>query len=182
MHYQTKQDLKSLLKLLATPVLLVVLGLILLFSPDTASALVGKILGYGILLVGIASGVSAVMDKTGLVLKVILSLAFVILGGWLVRNPMALAEWIGRLVGSVLVVRGVLDLQDGIDWKHGLPMEIVTIVLGVILILLPRTTSRLVITLAGAAVLACGIFTGMRRLGLRKRLREPDESNIIDAL
>ena len=41
-----KDTILSVIRLIATPVLLMVLGLILLIHPDSASALVAQILGW----------------------------------------------------------------------------------------------------------------------------------------
>ena len=53
---------------------------------------------------------------------------------------------------------------------------------GVVLILLPMTTSRLMFSLCGLVVLIIGIVMLLDRLRDRKRLNEPEDPNIIDAL
>ena len=55
-----KDTILSVLRLIATPVLLMVLGLILLIHPDSASALVAQILGWVLVIAGVVFAVSAV--------------------------------------------------------------------------------------------------------------------------
>ena len=55
-----KDTILSVIRLIATPVLLMVLGLILLIHPDSASALVAQILGWVLLIAGVVFAVSAI--------------------------------------------------------------------------------------------------------------------------
>ena len=48
-----KKDMQSMVRLMLTPVLMVILGIVLVVRPDSASALVGKVLGWVLLVVGI---------------------------------------------------------------------------------------------------------------------------------
>ena len=47
-----KTEFTTLVKLLITPVLMIVLGIALVVRPDSASALVGKILGWVLIFMG----------------------------------------------------------------------------------------------------------------------------------
>ncbi len=49
----------ALLRRFMTPVVLIVLGLVLVLSPDSASALIAKVLGWILLASGIGFGVAA---------------------------------------------------------------------------------------------------------------------------
>lgn len=163
---------------LAPPAAVIVCGLILLISPDTASGLVGKILGWGLILGGAGFAVSAVALQGGTAGKVLLALVCLALGTWLLRNPMALAKGLGRFLGLVLAIRGIQDLIRS-SYAQAKVLSAAIAGLGLVLILLPMTTSRVVFSLCGAVVLVLGI--GM----LVNRLREnpsDDDPNIIDAL
>lgn len=174
-----KHDLRSLLSLLASPVLLMLLGVILLFNPDSAPALVSRVLGWCIFLAGIGFGVSAMVRSSGTAWKVIAAIACLSLGGWLIRHPLAMAAGIGRLLGILLLIRGGRDIFQ----KNGGLWGLVTAVLGLVLILLPMTTSRLVFSACGLVMAAAGVLMLLDRLR-RRRLEpgEPDDPNIIDAL
>ena len=58
-----KYTFPQLLSLLGMPILTVVVGLVLLLSPDTASALVGKILGWIAVLAGLALLASGILGN-----------------------------------------------------------------------------------------------------------------------
>ena len=176
-----KDNILSLLQLIATPVLLMVLGLILLIHPDSASALAAQILGWVLLAAGVVFAVSAIAGHYGTVGKVLSAVGCFAVGMWLLRNPLLLAAGLGRLAGILLVIRGIRDILDAARRRCGLLSAIVTTVLGAVLIALPMTTSRVVIGLCGLLVLIVGVAILVDRLRTR-RLKEPPASNIIDAL
>ena len=177
-----KNDMLSLLYTLLTPALLMLLGFVLLVNPDSASALIAKLIGWFLVAVGIGFGISAVVSKRGQTGKGITAVLLVVIGGWLAKNPLMLAAWIGRLVGIVLLIDGVGDFLHAKDWGVSRLFPVIVAVLGVILILLPMTTSRLVFSLCGLVVLIIGAAMLIDRLRDRRRLNPPDDPNIIDAL
>ena len=183
-----KEKISSLVSRFLMPVLLMVLGLVLLFNPDTASALIARLLGWGLVAVGIVLGVSAISSQAGQAGKGIAAVLFVVVGGWLAGNPLTLAAWIGRLVGILLVIGGLQDVSQCRKQGNRFVMPLITAMVGVVLVVLPMTTSRLVFSLCGLVVLVTGAAMFLDRLAGRKRLEgtgEPEEledPNIIDAL
>lgn len=176
-----KRDLLSLVYQLASPVALILLGLVLIINPDTASALIARLLGWGMLLAGIGIGVAAIFSKRGQVGKGVAAVGCVTIGGYLMRNPLILAAGIGRLLGILLILRGGRDVVLSNRSGHGRMLAIITVVVGVVLTVLPLTTSRLVFSLCGVAVLGIGIAMLIDRLKDRRYLEDHDP-NIIDAL
>jgi uncharacterized membrane protein HdeD (DUF308 family) len=141
-----KEDILAYVRLLAVPVLTVLLGLILLFSPDTASALVGKILGWVFVLTGAGVGAGVFLgEKTRQNNRIVWSVIFLVLGIWILREPLMLAK-----------------------------------ILGLVLVMLPLTTSRLVFTVVGVVLIGVGIAEGIDRIRGRKLLNEGGDPNIID--
>ena len=180
-----KENISSLVSRFLMPVLLMVLGLVLLFNPDTASALIARLLGLTLVAVGIILGVSAISSPGGQAGKGIASVLFVVVGGWLAGNPLMLAAWIGRLVGILLVIGGLQDISQCRRRGVRFVMPLVTAIVGVVLVVRPMTTSRLVFSLCGLVVLVTGIAMFLDRLKGRNRLEgpgEPEDPNIIDAL
>lgn len=177
-----KRDYLSLLYLLASPVLLIVLGLILIISPDTASALIARVLGWVVILVGIGIGVAAIFDRNGAVFKGLAAVGCVTVGGFLMRNPLILAAGIGRVLGILLILRGGRDFFLSRRGGHGQLLAIITTIVGVVLAVLPMTTSRLVFSACGVVVLLIGGAMLLQRLRERKYLDDGGDSNIIDAL
>ena len=177
-----KQDLLSLVKLLLVPILLILLGLILVVNPDTASALISAVIGYVLIFSGICAGIAAVFSHTGKVGKGIAAAVLVIVGGWLTMHPLWLTAWISRFLGMLIMVNSGMDLIYAWKQKRNVVFYAAATAIGAVLILLPMTASRLVFTLCGIAVLVIGAVMLLDRIRGRRWLKEGDAPNIIDAL
>ena len=175
-----KHQISEFVSRFATPVVLIVLGLVLIFCPDTASALISKVVGWGLLMAGIVIAVAMVVDSNWSVSKVLTVLTLVILGGWLMTHPLAWAAWGGRIIGLLLLLRGIRDFTQSV-FTQGKVLSVVTAVLGLALILLPMTASRMVFSLCGFVILAVGGGMLAERVWEKKN-EEDDDPNIIDAL
>ena len=176
-----KDEIFSLLRLILAPVLVIALGLVLIWNPDSATALISKILGWILICIAVGIGLSAVFQESGRVGKGIAAVLFAVAGGWLVRNPLALAAWIGRFVGVLLVIDGLQDIANLRRAGRRFMMPLIATAVGVILVVMPMATSRLVFTLCGVVVLVIGVGMLLERLRGKKRL-ESSKDDIIDAL
>lgn len=174
-----KENLFALVRELLAPAALIVLGAVLLFNPDSASALISKLLGWCVIAFAIGFGIAAIASDTGKMGKGITAVILAVVGGWLTNNPLALAAWIGRLVGIFLVVDGVQDILHLRSQGQRFVLPLIATVVGAVLILLPMTTTRLVFSVCGAVVLFIGILMLLDRLRGKKQLRSGD-SDIID--
>ena len=170
------------LQLLLAPAVLMLLGLVLAVNPDSASVLIAKLLGWLLALIGAGFGITALGSPQGRTGKVFAAIVLAVAGGWLVNNPLALAAWIGRFISIALLVNGVSDFGTAHRCGMKPSFSLVSILLGIILILLPMTASRLLFRLCGLVVAGVGIAMLLSRLKGRPRLQEPEDPNIIDAL
>lgn len=177
-----KTEVQTLIKLLITPVILMILGLVLIFCPDSAAALLVRILGWILVVVSIGFGVAALAVPGYLVSKVLGAVLFALAGIWMIANPLALAAWVGRLAGILLMIQGIQDLLYLRCRIGSVLLPVLTTVLGVVLVLLPMTTSRLVFVCIGIAILVTGLLMTLERVRGWKQFREPEDPNIIDAL
>lgn len=179
-------DFRKLLNVFGGPVLMAVLGLILLISPDSASALIAKIAGWVLL---IACGLAALSFFTGGVRggRLFFAVAGALAGLWLLCNPLVLASALGRFAGVLLLYRGGRDLWEYYQLHRAgnftkLPIVgIVSAILGAVLFFLPMSASRLLFSLVGLVLIAVAIAEIYDRLKIRGLLEEGDP-NIIDAL
>ena len=176
-----KEDFFSLIRLILAPALVILLGLVLIWNPDSATALISRILGWILICIAVGIGLSAVFQESGRVGKGIAAVLFAVAGGWLVRNPLALAAWIGRFVGVLLVIDGLQDIANLRRAGRRFMMPLIATAVGVILVVMPMATSRLVFTLCGVVVLIIGVGMLLERLRGKKRL-ESSKDDIIDAL
>lgn len=178
----------QLVKLLAMPALTVILGLILLLSPDSASALVGKVLGWAILLGAAALGAGAFLGTPAnrnnrIVWTVICFTA----GVWILMNPLTIAKFLGRVLGLALMIRSGQSLAANIRYQGGklvisqeLVVPAVIAIVGAVLVILPMATTRVVFNLVGIVLICVGIAGGIDRLKGQKLLDEGEDPNIID--
>lgn len=177
----------QLISLLAAPVLLVVLGLVLLFSPDTASALVGKLLAWVCILAALALGAGAFFGiparRSNRILWAVICLAA---GVWMLKNPLTIAKFLGRVLGLTLVLLGARSTTDNIRYQgnqpilsRGLILGVVTMLAGAVLVLLPLASSRMFFHIVGIGLICIGIAQGADNLRGRKLLDDGD-SSIID--
>lgn len=176
-----KKEIWNLAYQLASPVLIMLLGLVLFFSPDTASALIARLIGWGLTLAGIGIGISAIADRRGAVGKGFAAVGCVCVGGWLAAHPLILAAGIGRILGILIAARGLRDVFLARERGHGNLLAVITTVVGLVLVVLPMTTSRLVFSLCGVVILVIGVAMLLDRLKDRRYLDRGDD-NIIDAL
>ncbi|MDO5545734.1 MAG: DUF308 domain-containing protein [Eubacteriales bacterium] len=175
-----KRQISEFVSRFATPAVLILLGLVLIFCPDTASALISKVVGWGLLMAGIIVAVAMVVDRNWSVSRILTILVLVGLGRWLMNHPLAWAAWGGRIIGVLLLLRGIRDFTQS-DFTQGKVLSVVTAVLGLGLILLPMTASRMVFSLCGVVILAVGGGMLAERIWEKKNW-EDDDPNIIDAL
>ena len=172
----------DLLKLLLTPVLLLVLGLILMLSPDSATAVVARIIGWILVAIGVGCGLSAIGDRIAVAGKVIAALIFCGVGWWMIAHPLLLAAWIGRLVGILLMIQGIQDILYMRSLRGSVLLPVVAAIVGAVLVVLPMTTSRVVFAVIGGVVSFIGLVMLIDRIRSRRQLDEPQDPNIIDAL
>lgn len=156
------------------PATMILLGLILLLVPDSASAIIAYLIGGILTLGGIVFAIGALLDRS--VSKGFWAFVCLGLGSVLAANPLLLARNVGRFLGILLAMEGGDCLRKG-NWIFG----VVILVAAVALILSPMALSRLVFSLCGLVVLAIGIGMLMDRLKHQKSLNKGDD-NIIDAL
>jgi len=175
-----KQDIFSAVQLYLAPVLVILLGLLLLINPDSASVLLSKLMGGLLILVAVVVGIVALFGQQKRIFKLVCAVLILNCGILLTRNPLLLASFAGRVVGLLLFMDGLGDLINA--HRRGIRglMPLLVTILGGVLILMPMTASRLVFGLCGLAVTVIGIFMLLDRL--RRKLPEGDDPNIIDAL
>ena len=121
-----------------------------------------------------------VVDRNWSMSRILTILVLAGLGRWLMDHPLAWAAWGGRIIGLLLLLRGIRDFTQSV-FTQGKVLSAVTAVLGLVLILLPMTASRMVFSLCGAVILAVGGGMLAERVWEKKNWGN-DDPNIIDAL
>lgn len=166
-------------------VLMIVCGALLALNPDSASALVSAILGWALIVMGVMLIVGGFLSgrEWGAIFQGAL---FLVCGSWLHRSPLMIASVLGLILGVVAVRQGWRAAKNaqrtkrsGGAWIPGTVLAAVELLVGVRLILSPLSVSRLVLTVAGIAMAACGIWDLIDQHRARRRI--PGTEHIVDA-
>ena len=180
-------------------VILILLGLVLLIRPDSGAKALTLTFGWLLVLIGGIGVGGALMAKLTFGYGAMgTSLTMLLVGILIVSRPMMLASLLGMILGAYLVFSGIGSFADarrlrinGRSSLFGLIWAVVSVAVGVYLMAAPMATSRIVMMVAGLAMIACGIgsiVTHARVQKLRQDLYRAqrsamdglDEDNIID--
>lgn len=159
------------------PAITVFLGLVLLLNPDSVTSLLGVVVGLVIALIGCALLISFFFGSTKDGLRLAGAIILMILGFSIVKSPLSLVSQFGRFMGVLLVLKSVRELTGEAELR-GKTLSVITGIVGLILILVPMSSSRLLISGCGCVVLLVGI--GML-IDVRRQLKNPPKDDIIDA-
>lgn len=170
--------LKQKFQMFLTPVLMVILGIILLVRPDSASALVGKILGWMLIAAGVVCTAFIIKIRDFVVFRAVPAIACFAVGVWLLNHPLALASVLGRVAGIVIALQGIQDILHAIEWKCSMTWAVVATAVGVLLVCVPMTASRVVMGLCGVALILLGAAEGYGRMKLGSPIAE---GTVLDA-
>lgn len=168
--------------------LVILLGLVLVCSPDTASVFIARLVGWILILAG--SG-NLLLALTGMASSRVPALVWdavaLGIGIFIVCFPLVLAEALGRFFGLFLVIWGSGSIRSALQrkradlpWQAGLTVACVTLGAGILLFLLPMTLSRVILKLCGLVLILIGavdIFATRRE----QKAIEGRRPDIIDA-
>ena len=174
-----KDKYLQMARLLLTPLVMILLGLLLLLRPDSASALVGRVIGWILVVIGGGLVLDSILVRDAMAGRILFAAVTLAVGVWLVRNPLRLAAMVGRIAGLLILIRAAQDIVNASRWNCGMRYAIVSALIGAVLIVLPMTTSRLVMVLLGLVVIVLGGLMAWDRLKLGKLLSDGDDG-IID--
>ena len=175
-----KTDYFTLLCELASPIAMILVGVILVIAPDTATVLISRMLGWILTLVGIGFGIGAILNHSKAISRGITSVGLVCIGGYLSANPLLLAAFAGKLIGILILLRGIRDLFLARNQGYGQILAGIITAVGALLVLLPMTVSRLLFSGCGLVILVAGVWMLIQKI--RNRQLPPGRPDIIDAL
>ena len=149
-----------------TAVLTLILGILLISSPGTAMRTVFLLVGWTLVISGAASLLTAIFSKGQPVGQGDLVLGLIQLATGLVvlMRPGFLMSLAGIVVGFVLLIHGIHDIQHareskalGYDWKLSMGVGIAAVVMGVIVMINPFSTIETLLRIAGIFLLVDGL-------------------------
>lgn len=176
-----KNKIKTLWTLFGFPAALIVFGLILVASPDSAIMLVTRLLAWIFVIYGAACIIGILVDKAwGQPGKWVWPVICLAVGTFFLRRPMLLADVIGRVIGVLLTYQGMNDLRRS-HYGASKILAVVSLVAGAILIFLPRTLTQTIIGVCGLVLIIIGIENLLNKLREYKLLEQGSDPDIIDA-
>lgn len=176
-------DMNRILKLAkrcAGEIFMILCGAVLLFFPDTAVALVTKIVAWVLVGIGVFKVMKNLKDSATYWGDWVATVLYFLLGGYLLVNPLVISETIGRFLGILLIIHGMSDLRAS-RYGSGRAIGILTAVAGMVLVVIPRTLFNTLLGLAGLVLLIVGIINLVDKLRHGRYLDQGGDPNIIDA-
>ena len=168
------RKIEKFLKDFGLHILTVLAGLVLLCNPDGATALVTKLVGWFMVILGAWILIEPALKKIHIATGTWIHGGLLILVGvLLLAKPMIIADSLGRLFGILLVIEGISNLKSG--------LRVLTLVGGIILILMPRTLFHTLLGVVGLVLIVIGVVNILGKVRDRKRLEAGKDPNLIDA-
>ncbi len=143
----------------------ILLGLVMAFWPESSTKIICIVLGWVMLIGGIAWTFyhfsSANSTNSGFILGVVA----IALGFWIVIHPTIVIQFISVIFGIILLVNGFLLLQDALElkqtdypqWMLFLILGLVCSVLGIFVIWSPIISAKVMTIIVGISLIIDGI-------------------------
>lgn len=142
------------------------LGILLITSPGTAMRTVFLLVGWTLVISGAASLLTALLSRGQPVGQgdLVLGLVQVATGLVVLMRPGFLMSLAGIVVGFVLLIHGIHDIQHareskalGYEWKMSMGVGIAAVVMGIIVMVNPFSTLETLLRIAGVFLLVDGV-------------------------
>lgn len=161
------------------PVLTILLGLILIFRPDSLTSAIATGIGFIVSVIGCGMLLAFFFGQEKDGLKLAVSIILMVLGFGIINSPLSLASQVGRFIGLILVLKSAHEISS-YHTVSSRSMSVVSGIVGIVLIFVPIASFRLVGSVCGLVVLLVGI--GMAVTQWRNDNSGSGRDTIIDAL
>ncbi|MCD8381730.1 MAG: DUF308 domain-containing protein [Clostridiales bacterium] len=158
-------------------VVTILLGLLLIFLPDSTLAVVLGILGWVLVILGVVSIVTFVFNRSIAVSygQLIFGVVELILGLWIARNPGGMVSFITTIAGIWVLVHAIQNLQFAFSayragaagWGTALATGILTLIVAIIVLLNPWSSAVTLMVFVGICLVIDGVadLVTVARLG-----------------
>lgn len=171
-------------------VIMVILGIVLVIWPHILGVMLCYLLGGALIVMGIFQLISFLRgERLGFYNKFVMmmGIVLVLLGIWICAQPRIVLSIIPVVVGIIVLIHGLMDIQYTLDikkagsekWWIALIAEVLTLIVGLLLVLNPFTVYEITMVLVGVAMLYDGgsdlallLFSYLAQRDTDKRLRE----------
>ncbi|MCC8182486.1 MAG: DUF308 domain-containing protein [Clostridiales bacterium] len=158
-------------------VVTILLGLLLIFLPESTLAVVLGILGWVLVILGVCSIVTFISNRSVAVSygQLIFGVVELILGLWIARNPGGMVSFITTIAGIWVLVHAGQNLQfaysahraGAAGWGTALVTGILTLVVAFVVLLNPWSSVVTLMVFAGVCLVIDGVadLVTVARLG-----------------
>lgn len=154
-------------ELILMPLVSIVLGIYLILRPNTATVAICSLIGWLILLAGIAGAVNALTFQRATFMTSPLlpfSIAGIMVGLFFITRPYTLMEIVGLIICVFLMIQG-MTIQTSVNrkrwgdslWWLPLALGIICVVLGIYALFAPGASTALMMRAAGIMLAFSGI-------------------------
>ena len=164
------------------------MGIVLIAFPKGSIQVICAVLGAVLLVSGIANLVSYLSNRTVSLFQfgLLTGIVFVGIGLWLLINPAFFLSFFQIVLGIVILVHGIADVQEAFtlkkfeyeNWWVALVIGIVTAMLGLLIIVNPFGTTLVMTVLFGVAL----VLDGGSDLWIASRIAKAGKAMEQDAL
>ncbi len=178
---------------LMTAIVCIVLGLLMILFPDSATTTICLIIGWAALVTGIVTVVSFLIrpEKIFGGSDLVVGVIEIAIGLWIVLSPSGLKGLFAVVMAILVMLHGVWSLQDAFYlqaqrdpyWWVTLLLALITVGLGVLLLCFRNLAANTVSILAGAFLLYDGISSLVilhRATKLVKRVKAAAPQNVVE--
>ena len=165
------------------PALMVILGIIFILNPGDVIIIHTKIIGWLFILCGIGIALSLIAAFSPYIMFSAILLA--VFGTIVVANPGWISGFVIKVIGFLVLVEGIVKVIETIRikalderfWKSYMVNDIVTVILGAVLLLVPFGAAKVVAIIIGIILALLGIsniITEYKIYKLRKIAQDGD--------
>lgn len=162
------------------PALTIILGIVLIFKPETLTSTIAWCIGFVIALTGAGKLIQFFSRQGKNIWHLLGAIVLLILGFSILKNPVSLEKRVSQVIGILLLLQAVRSYLDPIA-AHEKASSIAMGIMGAVLLLVPLSVPRLVVSVCGVVVLALGIGMVLDVRSGSNHPNDPDNPDVIDA-
>ena len=146
----------------------IVLGVVLVMYPDKAASIFVKVCGYALIALGVYYIVVYFARKSKvamLQMEMLLGIVLLLIGIWMVTKPASVIALLQYVVGALIVIHGIIDLQASLNikragfdkWGASLVLSLLTLALGALIIIDPFSATQVLMVVIGIVLVFDGL-------------------------
>ena len=170
-------------RMLIFPLIMLVLGVFFIVNPGAVIKIAVLIIGVGLLVAGIVFAIMAYKDHS--IFKIIGAVVFIVTGRVSVLVPTAVAYFVVKLFGIMILVNSIIHIIE-VKRLRGeskiLPYivtDIVTILIGAVLVFTPFTVPTIMLIIIGVFMVIISILDMINAYAVFRNGKYVNDGNVV---